>query len=125
MANPWPELGAARDGPTIATLHLVSQMVGKVAVALLPWRNHGWHLTLHLHPRGLRTELLHGSAGVFELGLDLVAHQFTLTDHAGLRTFPLAAMSVAEFFGRAMTLLSKAGHLVQIVPIPNEVSPSI
>jgi hypothetical protein len=56
----WPELSEGRDGPTVAALHLFSQVVGKVAVALLPWRNHGWHLTLHLHPRGFRTEPLHG-----------------------------------------------------------------
>jgi hypothetical protein len=124
-ATEWPELNQTQDGATIAALHLFSQVVGKAAVALLPWRNHGWHLTLHLHPRGLRTELLYGSAGVFELGLDLVAHQFTLTDHSGLRTFPLAAMSVADFFGGAMALLSEAGHVVQIAPFPNEVSPSI
>src|SRR3954465_7520596 len=48
--RPWPELSALRDGPTIATLHLVSQIVGKTAVALLPWRNHGWHAAPHLHP---------------------------------------------------------------------------
>jgi hypothetical protein len=42
----WPELGEADDGPTIASLHLFSQILGKVAVALLPWRNHGWHATL-------------------------------------------------------------------------------
>ena len=62
MSGAWPELSEARDGPTIAALHLFSQIVGKVAVAVLPWRNHGWHVTLHLHPRGLRTEPLHGAA---------------------------------------------------------------
>ncbi len=124
-AREWPELSEARDGPTIATLHLFSQVTGKVAVALLPWRNHGWHVTLHLHPRGLRTELLHGSAGVFELGFDLVAHHFTLADRAGMRTLPLAPMAVADFYGGAMALLTEAGHPVEIAPFPNEVSPSI
>ena len=47
MGMEWPELSETRDGPTIATLHLFSQVIGKFAVALLPWRNHGWHLTLH------------------------------------------------------------------------------
>jgi hypothetical protein len=59
----WPELSEAGDGSTIATLHLFSQIAGNVAVAVLPWRNHGWHATLHLHPRGLRTEPLHGAGG--------------------------------------------------------------
>jgi hypothetical protein len=124
-ARDWPELNEARDGPTIATLHLFSQVVGKVAVALLPWRNHGWHVTLHLHPRGLRTELLHGSAGVFELGFDLVDHQLTLADRAGTRTLPLAPMSVADFYDGAMVLLDAAAHRVEITSTPNEISPAV
>ena len=42
----WPELDSARDGPTFVTLHLVSQMLGKLRVAHAPWLNHGWHATL-------------------------------------------------------------------------------
>jgi hypothetical protein len=124
-AEVWPELGEVRDGPTIATLHLFSQVVGKVAVALLPWRNHGWHVTLHLHPRGLRTEPLHGFAGVFELGFDLLAHALTVVDRAGTRTLPLEPMSVADFYTGAMSLLADTGHEVDIYPFPNEVSPAI
>jgi hypothetical protein len=124
-AEVWPELGEVRDGPTIATLHLFSQVVGKVAVALLPWRNHGWHVTLHLHPRGLRTEPLHGFAGVFELGFDLLAHALTVVDRAGTRTLPLEPMSVADFYAGAMSLLADTGHEVDIYPFPNEVSPAI
>src|SRR4051812_40508835 len=97
MANEWPELGGARDAATIATLHLMSQIVGKAAVALLPWRNHGWHLPLRLHPRGLRTEPLYGAGGPFELGLDLVDHVLTLSDAAGVRTVPLGPMCIADF----------------------------
>jgi hypothetical protein len=125
VAEEWPELSEARDGPTIATLHLFSQVAGKVAVALLPWRNHGWHVTLHVHPRGLRTELLQGSAGSFELQFDFVAHQFALTDQAGTHAFPLAQMSVAELFGHTMALLAATGHAVRIDPLPNEINPAI
>ena len=82
-AREWPELSEGRDGPTIAALHLFSQVAGKMAVALLPWRNHGWHVTLHVHPRGLRTEPLRGSAGDFEVGFDFVDHAFTVTDRSG------------------------------------------
>src|SRR5688500_7631031 len=121
----WPELGEARDGPTIAALHLFSQVAGKVAVALLPWRNHGWHATLRLHPRGFRTEPLYGPSGPFELGFDLVDHQFTLADAAGLRSIPLAPMSVADFHAQAMALLAHAGHEVAIHEAPNEVDPAI
>ena len=53
MSGAWPALTAERDRPTIVALHLFSQVIGKVPTALLPWRNHGWHLTLHVTPRGL------------------------------------------------------------------------
>jgi hypothetical protein len=122
---PWPPLSEARDGPTIAALHLYSQIVGKAAVALLPWRNHGWHVTLRVHPRGLRTEPLYGAGGAFELGLDLVDHLFTFADAGGLRRVKLRPMSVARFHSEAMALLEAAGHQVRIHPAPNEVDPAI
>jgi hypothetical protein len=121
----WPELSEAKDGPTIATLHLFSQIAGKVAIALLPWRNHGWHATLRLHPRGFRTEPLHGPNGTFELGFDLVDHIFTLADGAGERRIALDGTSVAGFFADAMRLLAEGGHRVAIHGAPNEVDPAI
>jgi hypothetical protein len=120
----WPELSEARDGPTIAALHLFSQIAGKVAVAALPWRNHGWHATLHLHPRGFRTEPIHGPTGIFELGFDLADHSFSLSDAAGIRRSELRSMSVADFFGEAAAMLEAAGHAVRIHPAPNEVDPA-
>ncbi|TFI56978.1 hypothetical protein E2493_17445 [Sphingomonas parva] len=121
----WPELDAARDGPTIATLHLASQMVGKVAIALLPWRNHGWHLTLRLHPRGLRTEPLHGPGGTFELGLDLVDHALTLDDAHGRHVIALGPTSIAELHGRLCALLAETHPDVRFHPIPNEIEPAV
>jgi hypothetical protein len=124
MANDWPELSEARDGPTIATLHLMSQIVGKAAAALLPWRNHGWHLTLRLHPRGLRTEPLYGAGGPFELGLDLVDHVLTLSDAGGVRTVSVELTSIADFHGAVLGLLAEAGHKMRLSGAPNEVEPA-
>src|SRR5215212_3391859 len=118
----WPELDAARDAPTIAALHLFSQVAGKVAVALLPWRNHSWHATLHLHPRGLRTEPLHGAGAPFELGFDLVDGAFTCADEAGIRSLPLRPMSVADFHGEALDLIRRP---LRIHAAPNEIDPAI
>src|SRR3954470_9495114 len=121
----WPELSAARDGGTVATLHLVSQLVGKTAVALLPWRNHGWHVALHLHPRGLRTEPLHAPEGVFELGLDLVDGALTFADAGGERRIALADKTVAMLHDELTALLRDAGRSVRIHPAPNELDPAI
>jgi hypothetical protein len=121
----WPPLSADRDGPTIQAIHLFSQIAGKVPTALLPWRNHGWHLTLHLHPRGLRTEPIHGRGGPFELSFDLIDGQFVLEDGAGRRILPLRPMSVADFHAAALAMLSEEGHDVSIHPAPNEIDPAI
>ena len=121
----WPELTESRDGPTVAALHLYSQILGKAAVALLPWRNHGWHVTLRVHPRGLRTQPLHGADGTFELGLDLVGHHFTFADSEGERRVPLGPMSVAQFHAEVTALLEAAGHKVRLHRAPNEIDPAI
>src|SRR4051812_19348785 len=114
----WPELSAARDGGTIATLHLASQMVGKAAVALLPWRNHGWHLTLHLHPRGLRSEPLYGAGPPFELGLDLVGGAIVLAEAAGEQRVPLRPAAVADLYGEMLDMLAVSGRTVPLHPVP-------
>ncbi|MEA3063313.1 MAG: hypothetical protein QOJ94_3094 [Sphingomonadales bacterium] len=123
--RPWPELSALRDGPTVATLHLVSQIVGKIAVALLPWRNHGWHSALHLHPRGLRTEPLFGAGAPFEAGLDLVDHDFVFTDARGTRRVALKPTTIAAFHAEVMALLEEARGPLRLDGAPNEVEPSI
>src|SRR3954470_3835753 len=110
----WPELSLARDGATIATLHLFSQVVGKVPTAVLPWRNHGWHLTLHLTPRGLRTEPVHAPNGTFELSLDLVDGKAVLDQAGGQDALPLAGTSVAAFYQGVMSMLARCGHQVEV-----------
>jgi hypothetical protein len=123
--SPWPPLTAARDRPTIVALHLFSQVVGKVPTALLPWRNHGWQVTLHVTPRGLRTELIHAPGGAFALAFDLVEHLFVLESAAARMTVPLQSMPVADFHGIVMAMLEKAGHRVRIHAAPNEIDPAI
>lgn len=122
----WPELSEARDGSTIAALHLFSQIVGKVAVAALPWRNHGWHLTLHMTPRGFRTEPIHGDEIPFELSFDLFEHVLLLEASGGQRAqVPLRSTSVAEFHARTRTMLAEAGIRLAIHGLPNEVDPPL
>jgi hypothetical protein len=122
----WPEISEAADGPTIAALHLFSQVAGKVATALVPWRNHGWHVTFHMSPRGMRSEPIHAGHGTFELGFDLIGHRFTLEDSAGTRReLRLEPMSVAAFYEAAMAMLAESGHPVAIDRRPNEIEPAI
>ncbi len=125
MTNAWPELSAARDRPTIVALHLFSQVVGKVPTALLPWRNHGWHLTLHVTPRGLATEPIHAPGGTFTLAFDLADHQLVYESAAARMSVKLQPMPVADFHGIVMAMLERAGHRVRIHAAPNEIEPAI
>lgn len=118
--NIWPVL-TADDRPTIVTLHLISQVVGKVPTALLPWRNHGWHLTLRVTPRGLRTEPLYGAGPPFELAIDLIDHRVCLIDAGGTASIPLRSTSIADFHAAFMAMIEASGRSVAIHPAPNEV----
>jgi hypothetical protein len=121
----WPELNEARDRPTIAALHLLTQIVGKVPAALVPWRNHGWHVALHMTPRGMRTEPIHAREGTFELMIDLVSHVVRLDDVRGQRSIPLAAMHVAEFHAGVLRMLDEAGYALRLNGAPNEIESAI
>lgn len=122
----WPEIDPARDAETLAALHLFSQVVGKAATAVLPWRNHGWHLTLRLHPRGMRTEPLFLDSGTVELDLDLAGDALRIVDDRGGRqTVALRPMSVADFYGETHDALARLGHRIAIDRRPNEVDPAI
>ena len=124
MQQAWPNLSG--DGPTIATLHRFSQIPGKVALALLPWRNHGWHITYRLCPRGFRTQPLTNKTGTFELEFDLIDHRLVLHDGNGADgALPLRPMPVSAFHNDVMMLLRYAGHEVHIHGRPNEIDPAI
>jgi len=79
MADAWPAFDVARDSPTFATLHLASQMLGKVRVANAAWVNQGWHVTLRPSASGLATLPAACPGGrSFTLAIDLCAHAITL-----------------------------------------------
>jgi uncharacterized protein DUF5996 len=107
-------LSPERDGATIVALHLYSQVIGKVPTAVLPWRNHGWHLTLHVTPRGLRTEPIHAEAEAFTLALDLVDHQLLYESPSTRAIAALRPMPVADFHRTVRDMLEQAGHRIRL-----------
>jgi hypothetical protein len=125
MTGAWPELSAERDRSTIVALHLFSQVVGKVPTAVLPWRNHGWHLTLHVTPRGLATEPIHAPGGTFALAFDLADHELVYESVTARMSIPLQTMPVADFHHVVMEMIARAGHDIRIHGAPNEVDPAI
>jgi Family of unknown function (DUF5996) len=122
----WPELSQERDGPTIAALHLFSQIAGKIGTAVVPWRNHSWHVALHVGARGLRSEPIHLDGQTLGLKLDLVDHQFKIGSSAGgVKSIALEPRSVASFHQEVMEALAALGIQLTIHGMPNELDPAI
>ena len=112
------------DRPTIVALHLFSQVVGKVPTALLPWRNHGWHLTLHVTPRGLVTEPIHAAGGaVHPRPSTSPTTSSSMKAPPARMSVPLQPMPVADFHGIVMAMLERAGHDSASTPRPTRSIP--
>ncbi len=122
----WPELDSSRDGPTFATLHLASQMLGKLRVAFAPWVNHGWHATLHPAAEGLAIEPIASDAGNFTLTLDLARHAIVLRVGDGERDLlPLDLGSIAALHRHLVVMLEAHGLPASFHGRPNEIPDAI
>jgi hypothetical protein len=118
---PWREWG-----PTVTTLHLWLQIVGKVRMALTPPREHWWHITLYVTDRGLTTSPIPLEARTFQVDLDFVDHRLEVRDSDG-RAFGVALepMSVATFYRSLMDGLRGLGIEVAISRMPSDVADPI
>ncbi|HEY8833972.1 MAG TPA: DUF5996 family protein [Chthoniobacterales bacterium] len=122
----WPALPLAEWKETARTLHMWTQVVGKVRLALTPWTNHSWHVTLYLTARGLTTSPIPFRDRILEIRFDFVSHELRLlTSDGGLKTIPLRSQSVAQFYHAVMDALRSLEIEVQINTTPNEVDPAI
>jgi hypothetical protein len=118
----WPALNYSEWRDTAATLHLWTQVVGKVRLALSPWLNHGWQVPLYVNARGLGTTAMHAGRGMLEIDFDLVDHRLIVRSSESLeRGFALEPMSVASFYRRLMAELVALDIDVKIDVVPNEV----
>jgi hypothetical protein len=121
----WPPLPYADWADTCHTLHLFTQVVGKVRLASTPWLNHSWQVPLYVSARGLTTGLVFvGTRGV-ELEFDLVGRRLTLRTNGPSAEVALGPMSVADFYARVMAALAAVGLPVAINRIPNELPEAV
>jgi hypothetical protein len=140
----WPALPFPEWKETAETLHMWTQVVGKVRLALSPWTNHSWHVTLYLTARGLTTSPIYFSSRVLEIDFDFVDHILRIQtggppavssqklvgrdsarpSSAEEKTLALAPKSVATFYREVMTALRELKVPVEINPTPNEVDPA-
>ena len=118
----WPELPYTAWKDTYASLHLWTQIVGKIRLAQTPWVNHSWHVTLYVSPRGLTTSSIPYGQQSFELEFDFLKHVLRAsTDDGSFREVPLVPRTVAEFYADLMQALAELGIAVRIYEMPNEI----
>src|SRR6478752_5803340 len=95
----WPELPTAAWRDTYATLHLWTQIIGKVRLAKAPWLNHSGHVALYVTPRGLTTSPAPDGARTFQIDFDFIDHALRISTGDGAqRQFSFAGHSVASFY---------------------------
>ena len=121
-AEAWPDLPLEAWKDTCETLHLWTQIVGKVRLTQMPWINHSWHVTLYVAASGLTTGAMPHRDRTFQVDFDFVRHRLAVTcGDGGSGGFALEPMSVAAFYSRLMRELERLGLPVRIHAVPNEV----
>lgn len=118
----WPNLPLEAWQDTYATLHMWTQIVGKIRLTLAPKVNHWWHCALHLSPVGLTTTPMPYHGKLLEIEFDLNEHKLIIrtSDHVK-RTIELAPRSVADFYEEVMSTLKELNFRVTIFTKPQEV----
>jgi len=122
----WPALPLSAWADTYATLHMWTQIVGKVRLALSPLVNHWWEVPLYVTASGLTTSPIPYEKGVFEIEFNFVTHKLEIVTSAGeTRIMNLAPRTVADFYSEIMSLLSSLAIEVKIWKMPVEIADPI
>ena len=122
LEDTWPSLPFGHTYDTCATVHMWTQIVGKIRLAKSPWTNHSWHVTLYVTARGLTTGPIPYGHRTFQIDFDFIVHQLAIqSSDGGTAHLPLVAQSVATFYGRLMGELDRMNLHVDIHCKPNEV----
>jgi hypothetical protein len=122
----WPELPLTAWQDTCATLHMMTQVVGKIRMALSPMVNHWWQVPLYVTPRGLGTSAIPYDGRIFDMEFDFLDHVLSIrTSEGERRRFPLGPRPVADFYRTLMSILKNLGVEVAIWTTPVEVEERI
>ena len=122
----WPALPLEAWKDIYATLHMWTQIVGKIRLALTPKINHWWNVPLYVSARGLTTSLIPYRDRVFEMEFDFLEHALRIrTCDPATRIVPLSPRSVADFYRECMSALRSLGVEVEIWKMPVEVADPI
>jgi hypothetical protein len=122
----WPRLAYADWADTCATLHLWTQVVGKVRLALAPQVNHWWHAALYVTARGLTTSPMPYRGGYLQIDFDFIDHRLVIRmSDGGQEQVALTPRSVADFYAEVMGRLRALGVEVRIWTMPVEIPDAI
>lgn len=118
----WPSLPWEEWQDTCLTLHMWTQVIGKIRLALAPMFNHWWQVPLYLTPRGLTTSPMPYNSRFFQIDFDLLAHELKIETDWGVKfVFSLPGLSVAAFYDQTLAALASLGIEVKIWTTPVEV----
>ncbi|MDX6709278.1 MAG: hypothetical protein QOH96_294 [Blastocatellia bacterium] len=118
----WPKLAFEEWKDTLATLHMWTQIVGKIRLVQSPLINHWWNVTLLVTPRGLTTGPIPYLTRSFQIDFDFIDHQLViLIDDGTERKIALRSQSVADFYNELMSELNSLGLAIKIYATPVEI----
>jgi len=118
----WPQLNYSDWKETCVTLHMWTQIVGKIRLVQTPWINHSWHVTLYLTARGLTTSPIPHGTDTFEIRFDFIDHRLRILKSDGAEeSIELKPRSVADFYKTVMVALDELKLAVKIDVLPNEI----
>ncbi len=121
-ADRWPQLPWDAWKDTCETLHMWTQIVGKVKLELAPFLNELWEVGFHVTARGMTTGIIPAGDRIVEATFDFIDHNLVLTVSDGqVKVMPLVARSVADFYQEFMAVMRSLGIEVAINPVPVEV----
>ncbi len=122
VLDTWPKLPVGEWADTYATLHMWTQIVGKIRLALAPYVNHWWHVPLYVTSRGLTTSPMPYGELTLEIAFDFIDHELRFDTSDGRReAIALRPQTVAQFYARVKDVLRRLQVDVHIWPMPVEV----
>lgn len=125
--NSWPELPLPNSWEdTLNTVHMWSQIIGKIRLELNPWINHSWGATLYVSANGLTTSAMPYQNLKVEIEFNFIDHKLKIVTSKGTsRTFALKSMTVGEFYRKTITALNELGIEMKIFTRPVEIEDAI
>jgi hypothetical protein len=126
MNDKWPEISYEKSKETYNTIHLWTQIAGKIKLVNLPWVNHSWHVTLAVTPFGLTTGNIPCNDKYFQINFNFIQHRLEIITSMGENSaFNLESLSVASFYNKILTALNELGMETKINPMPNEIADAV